>query len=122
MKYKLGQPLTEKEWQNMSKEDDRWLQDNDLWYCYGFNKIISMNDVHEDGEYSKQWLTDMKALSNFDLLWYAWMNSNSQSIDDVLCDAYRDVSRMSRKEWNEWVDEMDMEKVDFSLTRQEVIE
>jgi hypothetical protein len=29
---------------------------------------------------------------------------------------------MSRKEWNEWVDEMDKRKIDFTITKQEVIE
>ena len=124
MRFKLGQRLTEKEWLNLSKEDDKWLQDNNLCYCYGFEKIMSEDDFDSDGdwEYSKQWLTDMEALNNFDLLWYAWMNSGSASIDEVLYEAHRDVCRMSRKEWNEWVDEMDKRKIDFSLTKQEVIE
>lgn len=122
MKYKLGQKITEQEFADMTGEDIDLLQDNDMCVCLGFMKIMSEDDFDSDGdwEFSRQWLTDMEALNTFDLLWYAWMNSGSSSIDEVLDDAHRDICRMSRKKWNEWVDEMDERKIDFSLTRQEV--
>jgi len=124
MRYKIGQKITEQEYEDMTKEDLGFMQENDMCLCLGFMKIMSEDDFDTDGDYefSKQWLIDMEALNSFDLLWYAWMNSGSASIDEVLYEAHRDVCRMSRKEWNEWVDEMDKRKIDFSLTKQEVIE
>jgi len=124
MKFKLGQKITEQEYEDITREDWNLMEENNMNLCLGYMKIMSEDDFDSDGdwEFSKQWLTDMEALNTFDLLWYAWMNSGSQSIDEVLCEAHRDVSRMSRKEWNEWVDEMDKRKIDFSLTKQEVIE
>jgi len=92
--------------------------------CLGFMKMMPFDEVEEehDWELSNSWVVDMEALNSFDLLWYAWMNSGSCSIDEVLCEAHREVRRMSRKEWNEWVDEMDKRKIDFTITKQEVIE
>lgn len=124
MKYKIGQKITEQEYEDMTKEDFDFMEENNMCLCLGFMKIMSEDDFDTDGDYefSKQWLTDMEALNTFDLLWYAWINSGSSAIDDILNEAHRDICRMSRKEWNEWANEMNKRGIDFSLTIQEVIE
>jgi len=124
MKFKLGQSFTEEEWLSWTEEDYELMEKNGVMRCLGFMKMMPFDEVEEehDWELSNSWVVDMEALNSFDLLWYAWMNSGSASIDEVLCEAHRDVCRMSRKEWNEWVDEMDKRKIDFTITKQEVIE
>ena len=119
MEYKLEQPLTEKEWHTMSQEDEDWLSANNMWYCQGFKKIMSDDDFDDEGdyEYSMSWQSDMEALNNFDLMWYAWQNMGCAAIDEVINEAHIEVSRMSRKEWNEWVDSMSKQNIDFTLTK-----
>lgn len=76
-----------------------------IWKSKGVDTYFHCEHMDEDGEICLEWRIDMSKMPNYNLWIYAWTMCNYQEIDEVLYRAHSEVDKLTKEEFNKWVDE-----------------